>query len=256
MPDPAPSVLAIMAHPDDIEFVCAGTLILLANAGCPVTMINLARGDCGSAELAPDEIAAVRLEEARGAAQIIGARHQCLGFDDLTIYRNETTVRQIVEVIRDVRPGIVFTHPPADYMSDHEETCRLVRDACFYAPMPNYQTGAAVPCAPADQVPYLYFGDPLQGHDYFGQKVPAGFHVDISSVFERKVAMLCAHVSQRDWLRRQHGVDEYVDLLKSWNRERGEEAGTEYAEAYRQYRGHGFPGENILQSLLGGRVST
>src|SRR5262249_3762704 len=155
---------------------------------------------------------------------------------------------------RRARPDIVFTHPRQDYMSDHEVTSLLARDACFIGPMPNYTTGAADPAPPLARPPHLYFGDRIRAIDDDGRFVPTGFFVNITPVIDRKVEMLCCHASQRDWLRRQHGVDEYVEMLKTWGAARGRQAGVKYAEGFRQARGHGFSADNVLKELLGGAV--
>ena len=82
MPSPI-RVLAMHAHPDDMEFQCAGTLALLREAGCHVTMATMTPGDCGSAEHDAEAIAAIRRGEARAAAELIGADYLCLEFRDL-----------------------------------------------------------------------------------------------------------------------------------------------------------------------------
>lgn len=248
------NVLAIMAHPDDIEFTCAGTLLLLKELGASINLVNLARGDCGSATESPSVIAAIRLEEAQRAAEMLAAKHFCAGWDDLTIYRNDISVRRVTEIVRRAHPDVVFTHPPVDYMSDHEETSRMVRDACFYAPMPNYETKELDPAPAAKSTPFLYYCDPIEGVGHDGLPAPAEFHINISEVFQKKAKMLCCHASQRLWLRTQHGIDEYVEMLRKWNRSRGSQVGCEYSEAFVQYKGHGFPRDNRLAGLLGGRV--
>jgi LmbE family N-acetylglucosaminyl deacetylase len=252
--DEKPVALAIMAHPDDIEFVCAGTLIALRNAGCSIVMINMATGDCGSAIYSREEAAAIRAKEAQRAAELIGAQHSCVGFGDLTIYRNLESARKVTEAIRRARPTIVITHPPVDYMSDHEETSRLIRDACFTAPMPNFETGAEQPAPVIESPPALYYGDPIEGIGHDGKPAPADFFVNVSDLLDQKAEMLCCHESQRDWLRQQHGIDEYVEMLRSWNAARGNQAGVPFAEAFIQYRGHGFPTENRIAGLIGQRI--
>jgi len=246
----ASRILAIMAHPDDIEFVCAGTLILLRNAGCHITMINVANGDCGSMDTPPEKIAVIRDAEAKTSAALIGADHACVGLHDLRVFRTEETQALVTEAVRRANPDIVFTHPPSDYMSDHEVTSLLARDACFIGPMPNYKTGAKNPAPVLAHPPYLYYGDRIRAIDSDGRMTDAAFYVDITSVIDKKVEMLCCHASQRDWLRRQHDVDEYVEMLKAWNAARGKEVGVKYAEAFRQSRGHGFPPDNKLRELI------
>ena len=72
----------------------------------------------------------------------------------------------------------------------------------------------------------------------------------MSEVFDLKRRMLACHASQRDWLRRQHGIDEYLDNQAAWSAYRGGEVGVAYAEAFRQYRGHAYPSDNRLLALL------
>ena len=127
------TVLAIHAHPDDIEFQCAGTLLRLAEGGVEVHVATMTPGDCGSAELSADEIADVRRSEAARAAALLGAEYRCLEFRDLSICFDNPSRRRVAEYLRRVCPDIVLTAPPVDYMPDHEVTSLLVRDACFNA---------------------------------------------------------------------------------------------------------------------------
>lgn len=243
-------VLAIHAHPDDVEFQCAGTLCLLSKLGHTITIATMTPGDCGSNKLPPDEIAAVRRKEGQKAAEVIGATYVCLEFRDLSITIDNESKRRVTEAVRRVRPDIVLTAPPVDYMDDHEATSRLVRDACFNASCPNYATRQWEPAAATDHIPHLYYVDPIEGIDPFGQSVPVDFYVDISKVFATKQQMLSCHASQRDWLRDQHGVDEYLQSQERWSAKRGAEVGVKYAEAFRQHRGHPYPHNNLLAELL------
>lgn len=247
-------ILAIHAHPDDVEFQCAGTLALLKKLGCHITIATMTPGDCGSAELPAEEIARVRREEARRSAELLGAEYFCLEFRDLCIDVDTPSRRRVVEAVRRVRPHIIFTAPPVDYMSDHEFTSRLVRDAAFIAPIKNYQTHQWDPAPPTDGIPYLYYVDPVEGTDIFGEPIVPHFYVDITETFQLKRQMLACHESQRAWLLKQHGIDEYLNKLEEWSRRRGQEAGVSYAEGFRQHLGHPYPSDNILASLLGDRV--
>ena len=244
-------VLAIHAHPDDIEFQCAGTLALLKQKGCHVTMMTMTPGDCGSAELASEEIAQIRREEALKAATMLDADYDCLEFRDLSICFDNESRRRLTEALRKARPDIVLTAPPVDYMPDHEITSRLVRDACFNAPIPNYDTDAVAPAPPLKGIPHLYYVDPIEGTDWFGQRIAPEFIIDISTTFELKQQMLACHASQRDWLLKQHGIDEYLNSCERWSFERGTEIGARYGEAFRQHRGHPYPGDNRLLNELG-----
>jgi N-acetylglucosamine malate deacetylase 1 len=250
MADPI-RVLALHAHPDDVEFQCAGALALLREVGCEMTIATMTPGDCGSAEHGPEEIAQIRRSEARAAAALIGAEYLCLEFRDLEVFNDDPSRRRVTEAIRRTRPNLILTAPPIDYLCDHEETSLLVRDACFGAPIPNYKTRQWEPAPPLEKIPYLYFVDALGGADRAGQRLPVDFHIDISRVFETKRQMLACHASQRNWLLRQHGIDEYLRVQADWGAQRGAEIGVAYAEAFRQYVGHPFPHDNLLVKLLG-----
>ena len=94
---PLVRVLALHAHPDDVEFQCAGTLILLREAGCEVTIATMTPGDCGSAEHDAEAISAIRREEARQAAAVMGADYICLEFRDLAIFNDDESRRRVTE---------------------------------------------------------------------------------------------------------------------------------------------------------------
>jgi LmbE family N-acetylglucosaminyl deacetylase len=243
-------VLALHAHPDDVEFQCAGTLALLREAGCIVTMATMTPGDCGSAEHDAEAIAEIRREEAKAAARLIEADCLCLEFRDLAIFNDDESRRRVTEVLRRVRPDIVLTAPPVDYLCDHEATSLLVRDACFGAPLPNFVTRQWEPAPPLDRIPRLYFVDPIEGIDRDGRPVAADFIVDVSRVFAIKRNMLACHASQRNWLLRQHGIDEYLESQAHWGARRGAEIGVAQGEGFRQYVGHPYPKDNLLLSLI------
>ena len=141
-------ILAIHAHPDDVEILAGGALALLAAAENAITIVTMTPGDCGSAELDPEAIAAVRRAEGAAAAAIIGAEYRCAEFRDLSIFSDDRSRRRVVEVLRQTRPDLILTSSPVDYMCDHEATSALVRDACFAAPARNYATGDDKPAAP------------------------------------------------------------------------------------------------------------
>jgi LmbE family N-acetylglucosaminyl deacetylase len=244
-------ILAIHAHPDDIEFQCAGTLAHLKKRGHTIVVATMTPGDCGSKDQGPEEIAAVRRAEARAAADLLGAEYHCAEFRDLSIVIDNDSKRRVTELIRRTRPDIVFTAPPVDYMDDHEATSHLVRAACFNASCPNYATRQWDPAPALNHIPHLYYVDCVEGIDLWGQPVKPQFYVNTSDVFDLKRQMLICHESQRGWLRAQHGVDEYLDSQSRWSTTRGREIGVTHAEAFRQHLGHPYPGNNRLADLLG-----
>lgn len=240
-------IASIHAHPDDAEILAGGTLALLANLGHQITIVTMTPGDKGSDQLSPDDIAAVRRLEAATAAMLIGADYICAEFRDLEIFSDHASRARIVELVRQLRPDIVLTSAPSDYLCDHEATSVLVRDALFAASARNYRTESA----PLERIPHLYFMDPIEGLDREHQPVMPDFVADVTEVFEIKHAMLAAHASQREWLLRQHGMDDYMASMKAWTRTRGESVQIPYGEGFRQYRGHPYPQSPALQELLG-----
>ena len=247
-------ILAVGAHPDDVEFLIAGTLTLLYQKGYTIHIATVATGDMGSMELRSQRISSKRYKEAVNAAKILDASYQSLGESDLSIVFDNPTRFKATELIRKVAPYIVFTLSPQDYMKDHELTADLMWDACFNASVPNYETHQTNPAPPTTSVPYLFYADPIEGIDRFGQTIQPEFYVDISSVIGTKEKMLSQHDSQRSWLKAQHGIDQYIISMKEWSAKRGEEIGVKYAEGFRQHRGHSFPADNILKKLLGEKV--
>jgi LmbE family N-acetylglucosaminyl deacetylase len=244
-------VLSVLAHPDDAEFLCAGTLARLARErGWQVHIASMTPGDCGSAELDPDEIARIRRQEGARAAALLDATYHCLEERDLLIFYHERPLERVTRLLREVRPRVVLTHSPADYMLDHETTSTLVRAAVFGAPAPNFLAAHNHPPA-LPRIPHLYYCDPIEGKDALGRPVEPGFRIDVSAVIETKATMLAAHVSQRDWLLKHHGMDHYVQSMRDWGARRGREAGVAFAEGFRQHLGHGYPQDNLLGQLLG-----
>jgi N-acetylglucosamine malate deacetylase 1 len=241
-------ILAAHAHPDDIETLAAGTLAILARAGHDIFIATLTAGDCGSREFSPEETARIRRGEAARAAAMIGAEYRCLGLPDLGVFNDDPTRRLVTELIRALAPTIVIAAAPSDYHPDHEAASALVRDACFAVSAPNYRTG---PAAPLAAIPHLYFTDPIAGRDRKGRYVEPDFAVDVGAVFRTKMQMLRAHVSQADWLARQHGTPDEAALVEAFARRRGSEFGAELAEGFRHYRGEPFPRTPLLQELVG-----
>lgn len=241
-------ILAIHAHPDDVEVLGAGTLALLVEGGNHVTIVTMTAGDCGSVEMNLAETGRVRQKEAATAAAIIGADYHCAGFGDLCLFSDDASRRQTTELIRAAKPDVVITASPVDYHPDHEATSMLVRDALFASSVPNYQTG---PAAALAAIPSLYFMDPIEGRDRSGIRITPDFGVDITAQFETKAKMLAAHASQRNWVMKQHGIDDYMLSMKKWAAKRGNMFGVTYAEGFRQYTGTPYPRTKLLQSLVG-----
>lgn len=248
----ANTVLTLMAHPDDAEILCGGVLSILRDLGWRVHIATATPGDCGSATLSNDEIAAVRRREGQAAAALLDGEYHCLERRDLEVFYDRDTLRDACALMRRVRPHLVITHSPDDYMVDHEQISLVARATCFNAPMPN--APAPPGTEPLDRIPHLYYADPVEGVDSLGQPVSPSIVVDITDMIERKAEVLAAHASQREWLREHHGLDEYIEGMKRWSRERGKLAGVDFAEGYRQHLGHAYPPDDLLREVLTPRV--
>jgi LmbE family N-acetylglucosaminyl deacetylase len=245
------TVLSFLAHPDDAEILCGGTLIRLQELGWDVHIATATHGDCGSATLPAGEIAAIRRAEGVAAAELIGATYHCLEERDVNVIFDKAVNRKVIDLFREISPSLVFTHPRHDYMLDHEQVHLLARSASFSFPIPN---ASALPLIQDSAIPWLYYCDPLEGRDpYSGQLVEPTAYVDVTSVMERKTEMLACHASQLEWLRSHHGIDEYIEAMKRHDALRGQQHGTLYAEAFIQHRGHAYPASDILHELLGGQ---
>jgi N-acetylglucosamine malate deacetylase 1 len=243
--------LGVFAHPDDAEFLCAGTLLrLVREGGWSVHVATMTPGDCGSAELPPSEISRIRRAEAARAAAFLGGTYHCLEERDLLVVYNERTLGRVTRLFREVRPRLVLTHSPADYMVDHEMTSTIVRAVAFAAPVPNFLCDQGHP-PPLDHIPHLYYCDPIEGKDALGRDVPPGFCIDVTGVIDDKAAMLACHASQRDWLLKHHGMDQYLEAMRAWAARRGQATGVAFAEGFRQHLGHSYPQANLLRDLLG-----
>ena len=242
------TALAFLAHPDDAEFLCAGTLIRLRDAGWEVHIASATAGDCGTTVYNRWQISSIRTDEARAAAEMIGASYHCLGEPDGRVVYDKPTLQKAIDLFRIVAPSLVFTHAPKDYMMDHEMVSLLARAASFVYGAPNVSEH---PRRQQSMVPYLYYCDPVEGKDPLGNPVTPTTYVDISKQIEKKAAMLACHKSQREWLRAHHGMDQYMEAMRQHAAGRGERVGAAYAEAFVQHRGHAYPADDLLREMFG-----
>lgn len=245
------TVLCLVAHPDDAEFQCAGTLALLADKGWKIVIATMTPGQAGSAVLGPEEISAIRRVEAANSAALLNGSYYCLESEDVFITYDKPTLLRAIELIRKVRPTIVFTASPSDYMVDHEIASKIAMTACLASGIPNIKIDGT---SPYPFIPYLYYCEPTFGLDIYGNEIKSKIHVDISSKIETKERMLVCHKSQRDWLLKISGVDDYLISMLEFSKKEGKEIKRDYAEGFRQHLGFSYPRNNILKSELGKQV--
>ena len=217
-------VLAFGCHPDDVEVACAGTLAKYVNEGHEVTVCHVANGNRGHAIIMPDELRAMRREEAKKAGSLAGIKVVTCDIDDVMVYDNKEQRDRVVDVIRAEQPDVIITHSPNDYMPDHTAVSKLVFDATFAASVPHYETSVA---GAAELTP-LYYMDTLAGVNFMPTE-----YVDITSTIDKKLEMLECHVSQMKWMRDHDNID-FAEFVKTCARFRGLQCGVDYAEAFTQ----------------------
>ncbi len=246
--------IAIGAHPDDIEFSMAGTLLMLRNAGWEIHYLNLANGSCGSRRYSAAKIIAMRRRESQAAARVLGAHWHAdyINVNDLEIFYESDLLRRVAAVLREVKPAIVLTHSPQDYMEDHTNTCRLVVTAAFALGMPNFRTGPPRPIVEGDVT--IYHAMPHGLRDSLRQRIVPGSYVNTASVYKTKLAALAEHKSQQEWLDVSQGMNSYLKTMDEMSREVGRLSKKfVHAEGWRRHSHLGFSGKEIdpLAAVLG-----
>lgn len=234
-------VLAIGAHPDDVEILCAGTLAHYAAAGHDVTIAVATRGDVGSPTLSREVIAAIRHDEAAAAASMIGAELIWLGFDDEWLFDDRPTRARFVDAIRQARPDVMFVHNTADYHPDHRNAGSIATDARIPAAIRLVETNHPA----LERIPHVFVMDTLGRIDFQPE-----VYVDITDTFDTKRTMLQRHASQDEWLHALYGMS-YLDFITEQATARGGEVDVRYAEAFRELKTYPSTGTpDLLPHLI------
>lgn len=232
-------VFAIAAHPDDIEFQMAGTLILLQRAGYELHYLNIANGSCGTADRSREEIIRIRRQEAQAAAAHMGAVYHESLVDDMAIFYEAALLARVAAIVRAVAPEMLLVQSPQDYMEDHQNAARLAVSAAFARGMVHFETEPPVP--PVSQPVTVYHAQPHGNRDPLRQMVHPDLFVDVTTVIEVKRAVLAHHASQKAWLDRTQGMDAYLDAMQQLCRETGKLSGRyTCAEGWRRRLHLGF----------------
>jgi N-acetylglucosamine malate deacetylase 1 len=233
------SVLALAAHPDDIEFVMAGTLLRLREGGWDIHYFNLSTGNCGSVRHDAATTRRLRLAEAKRAAKILGAHFHPPIADDLEILYDLKLLRRVAAIIREVKPSVLLTHSPEDYMEDHMSTARLAVTAAFARGMRNFVTTpkrAAVAGAVT-----VYHALPHGLVDGMHRKISAELFVDTTAVHATKLAALAEHRTQQEWLDVSQGMNSYLQSMDAMSRAVGKMSRRfQHAEGWRRHAHLGF----------------
>jgi len=250
-----PRVLALFAHPDDVEFRAAGTLALLGAVGWELHYATVTAGDLGALRGTRAQIAATRRREAKAAAKALGAKwHPPFGSDMQVVY-SVVLLRRAAALVRKVAPTILLTHPPVDYMEDHTQTCRLAVSAAFIRGAPLFRTTPPRPHVSADIAVYHSTPHGLVGP--LGEPRRPAFLVDTASVHTTKLAALALHNSQLEWLDATQGEGSYVAAADRESRALAQLVPhLHHAEGWTQHHplGFGALGSNPLGAALAGHV--
>lgn len=215
-------ILAIGAHPDDIETACAGTLARCIQRGDVVTMAIVCQGGSASSDLPQEKLIELRSQETRASAKLLGAELIEMGLSDWGVDLTSNTKHLFTDVIRRANPDVIITHYYKDYGSDHNNTFTIVLDSTVLATVPNFRTSHPA----IKQIPLLYMMEPLGGFDFQPQ-----VYVDITKTFSTKLKMLECHRSQIEWMSRYGSMDfrKYIEIVARF---RGYQSRVELAEGF------------------------
>lgn len=216
------NVLAVGAHPDDIELACAGTLARCIQRGDRVTVAVMCRGDMASSHLPPAELVKVRSLELKNSMKLLGAKLIKFGLPDGGVEINRDQKYMVTRMLRKANPDVIITHFHSDYGGDHNHTLSLVLDATVYATVPSFDFNTV----PLSRIPLLYMMEPVAGYLFEPQ-----VYVDITDTFELKNRMLQCHHSQIEWMSRHGGMDlcNYIDVVCRF---RGFQSRVKHAEGF------------------------
>ena len=220
-------VLAIAAHPDDIEMTCAGTVLSLVAQGKTVAGVDLTRGELGTRGT-PE----IRLREsAEGAKQMRLVARENMGFRDAFFRNDEEHQMALIPIIRQYQPQIVLTNAPDDRHPDHGRAAELVIQACFYAGLRQIKTvGKDGQPQEAHRPKFIY-------HFIQDRSLVPDFVVDISPYWDGKIAAIKAYQSQffnPDSPEPQSYIsgEPFLKFLEARTREHGHMIGVEFGEGF------------------------
>jgi LmbE family N-acetylglucosaminyl deacetylase len=218
------NVLAVTAHPDDVEILCAGTLARYAERGDIIYLAIFTSGNMGDLRISPAELAQIRKAESEAAASILGARLLWPGVTDEMVFPSEEQRHLMIDLLRQADPDVIFTHCPNDYHPDHRYVSQLVFDSYFQKGLPHLPGQKVAACRFAQA--QVYYMDNLGGIGFEPIE-----YVDITGVLDTKLRMLECHQSQVKALKELASTD-VVEMVRTQARFRGFAAGCQYAEGF------------------------
>lgn len=224
------NILAFGAHPDDIEYSVAGTLLKYKSQGHKIFIALSTSGNTGSNVIPTiEEVARTREAEMLEAAKLYDAQVRFLRFDDERLLDTNETRTAVLDALRWAQPDIIFTHNPTDESPDHATTSKLVR--AMMLSLPGKLQQSTMPTC--EKVPSLFFWENGMGVDFLPEA-----YVDITEFFDLKLEALMKHKSQQAWM--EVFNSELGEDVRISARFRGNQIGVKYAESFRGFRIHGY----------------
>ena len=216
-------VLAVVAHPDDAELLCAGTLARARRDGAAIGLCVLCLGDKGQPAVPIQNLAGVRRKELAASVKLLGAKLFTGHCPDGMLMDDTEERSELVEVYRNFRPTLVLAHAPEDYHPDHRAASSLAGAVSWFCASLGFKTRLpALKTAPA-----VWWMDTLQMNGF----VP-GFYIDITDFLSLKTRMLACHRTQLQ-RRKDPAFSPLSGLMQLQVRARGAQAGVKAAEAFR-----------------------
>ncbi|MFH1922854.1 MAG: PIG-L deacetylase family protein [Planctomycetota bacterium] len=218
-------VLAVVAHPDDADYLSAGTLARAKDDGAEIGICVLSKGDKGQPDPPIANLGTVRKREMAAAAKLLGARLLWAGFSDGQFADTPVERKNLIELYRRFKPTLVLAHAAEDYHADHRAASSLAEAASWFCTSAGHKTQSAV----MKTQPALWWMDTVNMSGFRPE-----FYIDVSDYVEVKRRMLACHKSQ---LRRGTGGDfspleeQMLQQLKA----RGAQAEVAAAEAFRAH---------------------
>lgn len=227
------SVLAVGAHPDDVEYSAGGTVAKYAKAGHKVTILNLTRGGAGSMKIPSEELRKTRTKEGIRGGRVLGADVKYMpdveGFQDGGgLIPTQEAVLAVVDVIRETKPNIIISHHTNEIHPDDRAAGMIMRDAFTICALPLIKTKL-----PAHSVSDLY----MYGDIHRFTELPSSvIYIDIEDTIDLKIKALAEHKSQLEWLLEHKGYDagfiDPMEEVRAQARALGYRCGVRYAEAF------------------------
>ena len=222
------NILAIGAHPDDVETMCAGTLAKYASQGHKVFIATATSGNIGSAVHSMEEIARIRKQEAANSAALIGAEYICLDYDDEMFFETKEVRLKFINLVRHCKADVIFTHSLHDYNPDHMLTAKIICDIAVMIPIAHLNTEEE----PYDVIPSIWHWEPVNGMGF----QPTDY-VDITDFYETKMKMLDCMESQKAWMSANYASlrddeERFFDTIRILSEFRGMQCGVKYAEGF------------------------